>query len=82
MHIAHMVTGHHLYGLAQQMLYLLEGLAATGVQCTHVCPPDSAICSAAANLDCETVAIPMAGGLDGGVGQRVSRWLNAGAISG
>jgi hypothetical protein len=82
MHIVHLETGRHLYGGAQQVLYLLEGLAAAGVRSTLVCPPDSAICSAAANLDCEIVAMPMAGELDGGVGQRVSRWLNGGAISG
>jgi len=75
MHIAHLETGRHLYGGAQQVLYLLEGLANAGVQSTLVCPPDSAICAAAVNLDCKIVAIPTAGDLDVGFGQRLAGWL-------
>jgi len=75
MHIAHLENGRHLYGGAQQVLYLLEGLANAGVQSTLVCPPDSAICAAAVNLDCKIVAIPTAGDLDVGFGQRLAGWL-------
>ena len=66
MHIVHLETGRHLYGGAQQVLYLLAGLAAAGVRNTLVCPPDSAISSAADNAGVNVHTIPMAGDLDVG----------------
>lgn len=43
MKIVHVETGLHLYGGAQQVAYLLEGLARRGVLNVLVCPPGAAI---------------------------------------
>jgi len=43
MKIVHVETGHHFYGGAQQVIWLINGLAARGVENLLVCPPDSAI---------------------------------------
>ena len=77
MHIVHLETGRHLYGGAQQVLYLLPGLAAAGVRNTLVCPPDSAISSAADNAGVNVHTIPMAGDLDVGFSRRFGQWLAA-----
>jgi len=77
MHIVHLETGRHLYGGAQQVLYLLEGLAHEGVRCTLVCPPDSAICTAAGAAGVQVQPMPMAGDLDALFGRRFARWLAA-----
>jgi glycosyltransferase involved in cell wall biosynthesis len=80
MHVVHLETGRHLYGGAQQVLYLLNGLAARGVQTTLVCPPGSAIGTAVADLyaekgTIEIVSLPMAGDLDVGFAGRFARLL-------
>jgi glycosyltransferase involved in cell wall biosynthesis len=41
--VLHVETGRHLYGGARQVLYLLKGLAALGVENTLVCARDSAV---------------------------------------
>ena len=43
MKIVHVESGKHLYGGALQVSYLLEGLAARGVENVLVCPPGSGI---------------------------------------
>ena len=43
MKILHVETGRHFYGGAQQVIWLIEGLAARGVENLLVCPPDSGI---------------------------------------
>lgn len=43
MKLVHVETGRHLYGGAQQVAYLLDGLAAEGVDNLLVCPPGAAI---------------------------------------
>jgi glycosyltransferase involved in cell wall biosynthesis len=65
-----------LYGGAQQVLYLLDGLAQQGVRCTLVCPPDSAICTAAGSTGVTVQPLPMAGDLDIAFGRRFARWLS------
>ncbi len=75
MHIVHLETGRHLYGGAQQVLYLLEGLAHAGVRSTLVCPPDSAICTATGVAGVTVQPMPMAGDLDAVFGRRFARWL-------
>jgi len=45
--IVHVETGRHFYGGAQQVIWLIKGLAARGVENLLVCPPDSAIDSVA-----------------------------------
>ncbi len=50
--IAHIETGRHLYGGAQQVVYLLNGLAKRGVNNLLIAPHDSAISKAfAANTE-------------------------------
>ena len=41
--IVHVETGRHFYGGAQQVIWLIKGLAARGVENLLVCPADSAI---------------------------------------
>ncbi len=76
MHIVHLETGRHLYGGAQQVLYLLEGLAHAGVRSTLVCPPDSAIYTAAGAAGVNVQPMPMAGDLDALFGRRFAHWLS------
>ena len=47
--IVHVETGRHFYGGAQQVIWLIKGLAARGVENLLVCPPDSAIDRVARN---------------------------------
>ena len=54
MKIMHVETGRHFYGGAQQVIWLIEGLAARGVENLLVCPPDSGIDRAA-----RSAAIPV-----------------------
>lgn len=63
MRILHIETGKHLYGGALQVLYLLKGLNAKGVQNTLVCSEGSAIAEAAATV-ANIAMLPMAGELD------------------
>jgi len=77
MQVVHLETGRHLYGGAQQVLYLLDGLARMGVSNTLVCPPDSAIGTAAGNAGVKVQTLPMAGDLDVGFGRRFGQWLVA-----
>ena len=60
----HVETGRHLYGGAQQVLYLTEGLTRRGVDTLLVCPPDSAIAPAAQELGIAVETIPCGGDLD------------------
>jgi len=43
MKIVHVETGRHFYGGAQQVIWLIEGLAARGIENLLVCTPDSEI---------------------------------------
>jgi len=43
MKIVHVETGRHFYGGAQQVIWLIKGLAARGIENLLVCPPDSDI---------------------------------------
>lgn len=60
----HVETGRHLYGGAQQVLYLTRGLAERGIDSTLVCPPDAAIAGAAREQGTEVVTIACRGDLD------------------
>jgi glycosyltransferase involved in cell wall biosynthesis len=75
MHIAHLETGQHLYGGARQVLMLLDGLARKDIQTTLVCPPDSAISTAADGSAINVVTLPMRGDLDVTFASRFGRWL-------
>ncbi|MDH5345609.1 MAG: glycosyltransferase family 1 protein, partial [Gammaproteobacteria bacterium] len=43
MKVVHVETGRHFYGGAQQVVWLVRGLAEKGVESILVCPPGSAI---------------------------------------
>lgn len=62
MKVLHIESGRHLYGGAVQVLLLLRGLRAEGVENVLVCPTGSAI--AAANPEAELREIPIGGDLD------------------
>ena len=62
MRIMHLESGRHRYGGAEQVRYLIQGLAAAGIENLLVCPPKSEI--AAATRATEVVELPMAGDLD------------------
>lgn len=66
MRVVHLESGRHLYGGAQQVCYLMMGLADEGIDNVLVCPRDSAIANrvAAMNQVAEVVEIPMGGDLD------------------
>lgn len=65
MKILHVETGRHLYGGAQQVLYLLAGLEREGVNNLLACPRGSAIAEAARSLKRTTLwPLPMGGELD------------------
>lgn len=63
MKVLHVEAGRHLYGGAQQVLYLLEALAGDGVDNVLVCPAGSAIAKAQPQ-GTRVVTLPMAGDLD------------------
>jgi glycosyltransferase involved in cell wall biosynthesis len=77
MRIMHVEGGRNLYGGALQVLYLLRGLGAHGVQSALVCPRGSAIASTA-GPGIEVMAIRMGGDADFGIVGRliadIRRW--------
>jgi glycosyltransferase involved in cell wall biosynthesis len=66
MKILHVETGMHLYGGAQQVVYLLEGLARRGVDNVLVCPPGAAIGTHFRDSAVTVVELPCRGDLDVG----------------
>ena len=46
LHIVHVEAGKHLYGGAQQVVYLLRGLQARGHRSQLVCPAGASVASA------------------------------------
>ncbi len=73
-HIVHLETGRHLYGGGRQVLMLVEGLLAHGIESTLVCPPDSAV-STAAHPDVQIRTLPMSGDLDAAFAYRFVKLL-------
>jgi glycosyltransferase involved in cell wall biosynthesis len=63
MKILHVETGQNLWGGAQQVLYLIQGLGRLGVSNVLVCTDGGAVSENAPN-NCLVVAMPMAGDLD------------------
>jgi glycosyltransferase involved in cell wall biosynthesis len=74
MRIAHIEGGRHLYGGPTQVLYLLDGLRARGVENVLVCAAGGELEQAARGL-ADIVALPMRGALDLGLVGRVRRVL-------
>ena len=64
MKVVHVETGRHLYGGAQQVIYLVRGLQNRGVDSTIVCPPGSAVDAAARRKDLSVHNIHCGGDLD------------------
>jgi len=65
MKIMHLETGMHLYGGAQQVLYLMRGLHARGFKNILVCPTGSAIAETWEQPE-DVITLPMSGDLDVG----------------
>jgi glycosyltransferase involved in cell wall biosynthesis len=64
MKIVHVEAGMHLYGGAQQVLYLLEGLRDRGCDNLLVCPTGSAIAGAARAAGVTVTELPLRGDAD------------------
>ncbi len=64
MKIMHVETGRRFYGGAQQVIWLIKGLAARGVENLLVCPPDSGIDKAARNAAIPVRNLQCGGDLD------------------
>ncbi|MGB5774274.1 MAG: glycosyltransferase, partial [Sedimenticolaceae bacterium] len=76
MKVLHVEAGRHLYGGAQQVLYLLEGLQRLGVENVLVCPTDSELAERARPFG-EVVMLPMRGDVDLGLIGRLRRRIRA-----
>ena len=74
MKVLHLETGMHLYGGAQQVAYLLDGLRRKDMENVLVCPSGSAIATALTNVDAVR-EIPMRGDLDLGFVLRFRRLI-------
>lgn len=78
MKILHVETGMHLYGGAQQVAYLLDGLSRRGIDNVLVCAPGAAIGRHfAAHGKVQVVEVPCGGDLDLGFVPRLRRVLRA-----
>lgn len=77
MKVVHVETGMHLYGGAQQVAYLLAGLAPQGVDNVLVCPPGAAIGQHFAGSAVKVIETPCSGDLDLGFIGRLKRILRA-----
>jgi hypothetical protein len=64
MKIVHVETGRHFYGGAQQVIWLIEGLAARGIENLLVCPPDSEIDKIARSASIPVQNLGCSGDLD------------------
>lgn len=62
--VVHVETGQHLYGGAQQVAYLLAGLAQRGIDNVLVCPPGAAIGRHFANSAVRVIELPCSGDAD------------------
>ena len=76
MKVLHVEAGRYLYGGAQQVVWLNEGLARRGIENVLVCPTGSDIATAVAG-NARVHAIKMSGDLDLGLVPRLLRILKA-----
>ncbi|MBB1160670.1 glycosyltransferase [Aquariibacter albus] len=76
MKVLHIEAGRHLYGGALQVVFLLRGLRAAGVDSVLACPPGSAIAPAAA-AHATVHELAMGGDLDLGLVGRLRRLIRA-----
>lgn len=73
--VAHIELGEHLYGGAQQVLYLLGELSKTEFRSVLICPEHSAVGEAARAAGIEVEAIPYRGDLDWRATKRIGEIL-------
>ena len=66
--VLHVETGRHVYGGAQQVLWLARGLERHGVQSSLVCAVDSAVAGVAAEQGLNVASLRCHGDLDLGFG--------------
>lgn len=64
MKVVHVEAGRHMYGGAEQVGYLVRGLAAAGVEQVVVCPEGSEVAAFMAELPAACEPIPMRGEAD------------------
>ena len=76
MKVLHVEAGRYLYGGAQQVVWLNEGLARRGIENVLVCPTGSDIATAEVG-NARVHAIKMSGDLDVGLVPRLIRILRA-----
>jgi glycosyltransferase involved in cell wall biosynthesis len=76
MKIVHVETGRHFYGGAQQVIWLIQGLDARGIDNLLVCTRHSAIEAVAADAGIRVTSLPCAGELDLAFVWRLRRVLN------
>jgi glycosyltransferase involved in cell wall biosynthesis len=76
MKVLHVEAGRHYYGGARQVVYLLEGLRARGVENLLACPSGSAIARAAAPY-AKVLELPMRGDTDLALAWRLRRHMRA-----
>lgn len=77
MKVVHVETGRHLYGGAQQVIYLARGLQNRGVDNTIVCPPGAAIDAAARQQNLSTHNIRCGGDVDFPFMFRLRKYIEA-----
>jgi len=75
--VVHVEGGRHLYGGALQVLFLLDGLAARGIDNLLVCPRGSDIARAAREHGLRVVEMTMHGDADALLSWRLARLLRA-----
>lgn len=73
MKVLHIETGRHEYGGPRQVRYLLEGLAALGVDNVLVCPPEQPIAKAVPRA--RVITLPMRGDHDLTLVPRLARTI-------
>ena len=78
--VAHIEMGSHLYGGAQQVLYLLEALSSSDVTSTLICPVGSAIGKAARERGVAVEEVGYRGDLDCMVLPKIKRLLRQRSI--
>lgn len=76
MKVLHVETGMHLYGGAQQVAFLLEGLRKRGIDNVLVCPPGAAIGGYCAGSNIPVIEILCSGDADMGFAFRLRRCLS------
>jgi glycosyltransferase involved in cell wall biosynthesis len=73
----HVEAGRHYYGGARQVRYLVEGLAARGVECVLAVPPDSPLARMTWDARATVVPLAMGGDADLGLVLRLKRMIRS-----